>query len=166
VADWVLFEYFSSVNITVFTKLEKLHSDNTAACLTVPSRCVYRWRHTEVYAKRSAAEPGQIRGTHHRDSKVVTGSSICNVGDCRWSLVYTVTFWPWTVVVNFSSHETYLQPMRWPNYIQKWVTCFPAEGDNYHKIWSWLDHPLPTYDAFILPIRYIILWPYDLERSS
>ena len=42
--------------------------------------------------------------------------------------------------------------------------------DNSHQVWSWYDHPLPSYSVFVC--WYVTwpgdlnLWPFDLEQLS
>jgi len=38
--------------------------------------------------------------------------------------------------------------------------------DNSHQVWSWYDHPLPSYICLL--IRYVTWWPwpFDLEQLS
>jgi len=46
---------------------------------------------------------------------------------------------------------------------KKWVTCSLTAGYNFHKIWSWMDHPLPSYEAFTAnTLRYIVTLVIDL----
>jgi len=63
-------------------------------------------------------------------------------------------------------YTTYFRK-KWVTYFRKkWVTRAPAEGDNFHKAWSWSDHPLPSYE--LLPgitantLRYIVTLMIDL----
>ena len=42
--------------------------------------------------------------------------------------------------------------------------------DNSHQVWSWYDHPLPSYSVFVwwyvTRPRDLDLWPFDLEQLS
>jgi len=55
----------------------------------------------------------------------------------------------------------------WP---RKYTTRVDPHVDNSHQVWSWYDHPLPSYSVFIC--RYVTwpcdldLWPFDLEHLS
>ena len=42
-----------------------------------------------------------------------------------------------------------------------YTTRFASHGDNFHQVWSWYDHLLPSYSVLLL-IRYVTLWPWPL----
>ena len=56
------------------------------------------------------------------------------------------------------------------------ILATPMHGaprwDDFHKVWTYSTYPFLTYDAFAIPIPYVMmwtwpltLWPFDLERS-
>ena len=45
----------------------------------------------------------------------------------------------------------------WPN---KYITRVDPHVDNCHQVWSWYDHPLPSYSVFV---RWYVMWPCDLD---
>ena len=53
----------------------------------------------------------------------------------------------------------------WP---RKYTTRVDPHVDNSHQVWSWYDHPLPSYSVFFC--WYVTwpgdldLWPFDLEQ--
>ena len=53
----------------------------------------------------------------------------------------------------------------WP---RKYTTRVDPHVDNSHQVWSWYDHPLPSYSVFVC--WYVTwacnldLWPFDLEQ--
>jgi len=55
----------------------------------------------------------------------------------------------------------------WP---KMYITRVDPHVDNSHQVWSWYDHPLPSYSVFVY--RYgtwpcdLDLWPFDLEQLS
>ena len=55
----------------------------------------------------------------------------------------------------------------WP---RKYTTRVDPNVDNSHQVWSWYDHPLPSYSVFVW--WYVKgpgdldLWPFDLEQLS
>jgi len=52
----------------------------------------------------------------------------------------------------------------WP---RKYTTSVDNGGDNFYQVWSWYDHPLPTYS--ILDDNTLCdldLWPFGLEQLS
>ena len=55
----------------------------------------------------------------------------------------------------------------WP---RKYTTRVDPHVDNFHEVWSWYDHPLPSYSVFVC--WYVTwpgdldLWPVDLEQLS
>jgi len=57
----------------------------------------------------------------------------------------------------------------WPTDLKVYHTRRPLRL-NSHQVWSWYDHPLPSYSVFVC--RYVTwpcdldLWPFDLEQLS
>jgi len=55
----------------------------------------------------------------------------------------------------------------WP---RKYTTRVDPHVNNSHQVWSWYDHPLPSYSVFVC--WYVTwpcdldLWPFDLEQLS
>ena len=55
----------------------------------------------------------------------------------------------------------------WP---RKYTTRVDPHVDNSHQVWSWCDHPLPSYSVFVW--WYVTspgdldLWPFDLKQLS
>jgi len=55
----------------------------------------------------------------------------------------------------------------WP---RKYTTRVDPHVDHSHQVWSWYDHPLPSYSVFVW--WYVTwpgdldLWPFDLEQLS
>ena len=53
---------------------------------------------------------------------------------------------------------------------RKYTTCVEPHVDNSHQVWSWYEHPLPSYSVFVC--RYVTwpcgldLWPFDLVQLS
>jgi len=53
----------------------------------------------------------------------------------------------------------------WP---RKYTTRVDPHVDNFHQVWSWYDHTLPSYSVFVC--WYVTwfcdldLWPFDLEQ--
>ena len=45
----------------------------------------------------------------------------------------------------------------WPG---KYTTRVDPHVDNFHQVWSWYDHPLPSYSVFDC---WYITWPGDLD---
>ena len=45
----------------------------------------------------------------------------------------------------------------WP---RKYTTRFDPHVDNSHQVWSWCDHPLPSYSVFVY---WYVTWPVDLD---
>ena len=45
----------------------------------------------------------------------------------------------------------------WP---RKHTTRIDPHVDNSHQVWSWYDHPLPSYICLL--IRYVTWWPWPL----
>ena len=60
----------------------------------------------------------------------------------------------------------FLLPVYLNYFRKKWVTRSPAEGDDFHKTWSWFDHPLPSYEALtantLCYIVTLIFWPWTV----
>ena len=42
----------------------------------------------------------------------------------------------------------------WP---KKYTTCVDPNVDNSHQVWSWYDHPLPSYSVFVC---WHVTWPW------
>jgi len=54
-------------------------------------------------------------------------------------------------------HHTYTSGLHYLTYWRrKCVACFIPYGENFHQVWSWCDHPLPSL-AFLLMIHYVTL---------
>jgi len=53
----------------------------------------------------------------------------------------------------------------WPT---KYTTCVDPHVDNSHQVWSWYDHPLPSYSIFVCwYVTWLFdldLWPFDLQQ--
>ena len=53
----------------------------------------------------------------------------------------------------------------WP---RKYTTRVDPHVDNFHKVWSWYDHTLPSYSVFVCwYITWLCdldFWPFDLEQ--
>ena len=53
----------------------------------------------------------------------------------------------------------------WP---RKYTTRVDPHVDNFHQVWSWSDHPLPSYSVFVCwYVTWLCdldLWPFDLEQ--
>jgi len=45
----------------------------------------------------------------------------------------------------------------WP---KKYTTRVDHNGDNFHQVRSWYDHPLPSYSVFVC---WYVTWPCDLD---
>jgi len=45
----------------------------------------------------------------------------------------------------------------WP---RKYTIRVYPQDDNSHQVWSWYDHPLPSYSVFV---RWYVTWPGDLD---
>jgi len=48
----------------------------------------------------------------------------------------------------------------WP---RKYTTRVDPHVDNSHQVWSWYDHPLPSYRVFVW---WYVTWPGDLDLWS
>jgi len=50
----------------------------------------------------------------------------------------------------------------------KYTTRVDSHVDNFHKVWSWYDHTLPSYSVFvcwyITWLSDLDFWPFDLEQ--
>jgi len=55
----------------------------------------------------------------------------------------------------------------WP---RKYTTRVDTHVDNSHQVWSWYDHPLPSYSVvvcwYVTWPGHLDLWPFDLEQLS
>ena len=64
----------------------------------------------------------------------------------------------------------FLLPVWLTNWPRKYTTRANPHVDNSHQVWSWYDHPLPSYSVFVC--WYVTwpgdldLWPFDLEQLS
>ena len=47
----------------------------------------------------------------------------------------------------------------WPTDL-KYTTRVDPHVDNSHQVWSWYDHPLPSYSVFVW---WYVTWPGDLD---
>jgi len=51
---------------------------------------------------------------------------------------------------------------------RKYITRVDPHVDNFHKVWSWYDHTLPSYSVFVCwYITWLCdldFWPFDLEQ--
>jgi len=56
----------------------------------------------------------------------------------------------------------FLLPVCLNNWPRKYTTRVDPHVDNSHEVWSWHDHPLPSYSDFCLLIRHGTLWPCPL----
>ena len=45
----------------------------------------------------------------------------------------------------------------WP---RKYTTRVDPHVDNFHQVWSWYDHTLPSYSVFVC---WYVTWPCDLD---
>jgi len=43
---------------------------------------------------------------------------------------------------------------------RKYTTRVDPHVDNSHQVWSWYDHPLPSYSVFVC---WYVMWPCDLD---
>ena len=43
---------------------------------------------------------------------------------------------------------------------RKYTTRFDPNVDNFHQVWSWYDHPLPSYSVFDC---WYVTWPCDFD---
>ena len=43
---------------------------------------------------------------------------------------------------------------------RKYTTRVDPHVDNFHQVWSWYDHPLPSYSVFVW---WYVTWPGDLD---
>ena len=48
----------------------------------------------------------------------------------------------------------------WP---RKYTTRVDPHVDNSHQVWSWYDHPLPSYSVFVC---WYVTWPGDLDLEQ
>jgi len=52
----------------------------------------------------------------------------------------------------------------WP---RKYTTCVDPHADNSHQVWSWYDHPLPSYSVFVCWLsRDLVTLTFDLLTLS
>jgi len=43
---------------------------------------------------------------------------------------------------------------------RKYSTCIDPHVEHSHQVWSWYDHPLPSYCVFVC---WYVTWPYDVD---
>jgi len=53
----------------------------------------------------------------------------------------------------------------WPTDLESIPHASTPTSSNSHQVWSWYDHPLPSYSVFVWPCD-LDLWPFDLEQLS
>ena len=52
----------------------------------------------------------------------------------------------------------------WPT---KYTNDVDSQGNNFHQVWSWYDHPLPNYSVLAAnTLRDLDLWHFDPEQLS
>ena len=83
-------------------------------------------------------------------------STFCHadtISHARWcSLLSYVHYWK-------RERDIFLLPVcstYWPG---KYTTHVDPHVDNSRKVWSWYDHPLPSYSVFV---SWYVTWPCDL----
>ena len=54
----------------------------------------------------------------------------------------------------------FLLPVCLTYWSKKYTTRVDPHVDNFHKVWSWYDHTLPSYSVFVC---WYITWLYDLD---
>jgi len=58
----------------------------------------------------------------------------------------------------------------WPTDLESIPHAPNPHVDNSHQVWSWYDHPLPSYTVFVCwHVTWpgdLDLWPFDLEQLS
>ena len=64
----------------------------------------------------------------------------------------------------------FLLPGRLTYWPRKYTTRVDHHVDNTHQVWSWYDHPLPSYSAFVcwgVPWSCDLdIWPFDIQQLS
>ena len=54
----------------------------------------------------------------------------------------------------------FLLPVCLTYWARKYTTRANPHVDNFHQVWSWYDHPLPSYSVFVC---WHVTWPGDLD---
>ena len=57
----------------------------------------------------------------------------------------------------------FLLPMCMTYWPRKYTTRVDPHVDNSHQVWSWYDHPLPSYSVFVC---WYVTWPGDLDLEQ
>jgi len=55
-----------------------------------------------------------------------------------------------------------LLPVYLTHWARKCVACFSPHGDNFHQVWNWYDHQLPSYSVLAADTLYMSLWLWRL----
>jgi len=74
----------------------------------------------------------------------------------------------WFLHLIFWMPAIFLLPVCLTYWSRKYTTRVDPHVDNFHKVWSWYDHTLPSYSAFVCwYITWLCdldFWPFDLEQ--
>ena len=72
------------------------------------------------------------------------------------------TFLRWFLHLIFWMSAIFLLPVSLTYWSRKYTTRVDPHVDNFHKVWSWYDHTLPSYSVFVC---WYITWLSDLDFS-
>ena len=101
-----------------------------------------------------AGEHSDTKNESH-DPDLLTGCYISAISG-HVQLIFHWTSWKSTIF-RLLVYLTY-----WP---RKHVIRIVPQGDYFHKVWSWFDRPLHSYNI-LLQIRYVTKWPWPLTFVS
>jgi len=68
----------------------------------------------------------------------------------------------WLLHFIFWMSAVFLLPVCLTYWPRKYTTRANPHVDNSHQVWSWYDHPLPSYSNFVC---WHVTWPDDLDLS-
>jgi len=74
----------------------------------------------------------------------------------------------WLLHLIFLMSAIFLLPVCLTYWSRKYATRVDPHVDNFHKVWSWCDHTLPSYTVFVCwYITWLCdldFWPFDLQQ--
>jgi len=78
--------------------------------------------------------------------------------ECKISAIWRC--FPWFLHFICWMSAIFLLPVCLTYWPRKYTTRVDAHVDNSHQVWSWYDHPLPSYSVFVC---WYVTWPCDLD---
>jgi len=123
--------------------------------------CIYGHyhQHFTVHAQKQSLMTFQCKFTHHNYiPQPRFPYRVQNFGDlARFSMDYYILYVESPHI--FTSGLTH-----WPT---KYTAVVDFQGDNFHQVWSWCDHPLPSYSVLAADtLRDLDLRHFDPEQLS